>query len=26
LSEQTKPFLQTFINAYAAWVEQNKKA
>jgi len=25
LSEQTKPFLQTFINAYAAWVEQNKK-
>jgi chromate reductase len=26
LSEQTKPFLQTFINAYAAWVEQIKKA
>jgi chromate reductase len=25
LSEQTKPFLQTFINAYAAWVEQDKK-
>lgn len=26
LSEQTKPFLQTFINAYSAWVEQNHKA
>ncbi|WP_122663822.1 NADPH-dependent FMN reductase [Pseudomonas viridiflava] len=26
LSEQTRPFLQTFINAYAAWVEQNHKA
>lgn len=25
LSEQTRPFLQAFINAYAAWVEQNKK-
>lgn len=25
LSEQTKPFLQTFINAFAAWVEQHKK-
>lgn len=25
LSEQTRPFLQTIINAYAAWVEQNKK-
>ncbi|MCD5991586.1 MULTISPECIES: NADPH-dependent FMN reductase [Pseudomonas] len=26
LSEQTRPFLQTFIDAYAAWVEQNHKA
>lgn len=25
LSEQTKPLLQTFINAFAAWVEQHKK-
>jgi chromate reductase len=25
LSEQTKPFLQTFINAFAAWVELYKK-
>ena len=25
LSEQTKPFLQTFINAFAAWVELHKK-
>ncbi|MGV8917190.1 MAG: NADPH-dependent FMN reductase [Pseudomonas sp.] len=26
LSEQTKPYLQAFITAYAAWVEQHKKA
>lgn len=26
LSEQTKPFLQSFINAFAAWVELHKKA
>lgn len=26
LSESVKPFLQTFINAYAQWVEQHKKA
>ncbi|MDY7565662.1 NAD(P)H-dependent oxidoreductase [Pseudomonas sp. RTC3] len=25
VSEQTKPFLQTFMNAFAAWVEQHKK-
>lgn len=25
LSEQTKPFLQTFINAFAAWVELLRK-
>jgi chromate reductase len=25
LSEQTKPFLQTFINAFAAWVVLHKK-
>jgi len=25
VSEQTKPFLQTFINAFAAWVELHKK-
>jgi len=25
LSEQTKPFLQTFINAFEAWVQQHKK-
>ena len=25
-SETVKPFLQTFINAYAKWVEQHKKA
>ncbi|WP_460125517.1 NADPH-dependent FMN reductase [Pseudomonas sp. S2_C03] len=26
LSESVKPFLQNFINAYAKWVEQHKKA
>ncbi|QXI30352.1 NADPH-dependent FMN reductase [Pseudomonas vanderleydeniana] len=26
LSEQSRPFLQGFINAYAQWVEQHKKA
>ena len=26
LSEATRPFLQSFINAYAQWVEQHKKA
>ena len=26
LSESVKPFLQSFINAYAKWVEQHKKA
>ncbi len=26
LSEQSKPFLQGFINAYGQWVEQHKKA
>ncbi|MBX8484923.1 NADPH-dependent FMN reductase [Pseudomonas cichorii] len=26
LSEKTRPFLQTFINAYAVWVEKNRKA
>jgi len=26
LSEQTKPFLQSFINAFAGWVELHKKA
>ncbi|MCY1463004.1 Quinone reductase [compost metagenome] len=25
LSESVKPFLQSFINAYAQWVEQHKK-
>ncbi|MDO7928293.1 NAD(P)H-dependent oxidoreductase [Pseudomonas sp. KFB-139] len=25
LSEKTRPFLQTFINAYAVWVEKNSK-
>jgi chromate reductase len=25
LSESVKPFLQSFINAYAKWVEQHKK-
>lgn len=26
LSDKTRPFLQTFINAFAAWVEKNRKA
>ncbi|PCK91097.1 ACP phosphodiesterase [Pseudomonas viridiflava] len=26
LSEKTRPFLQSFINAFAAWVEKNHKA
>lgn len=26
LSEQTRPFLQTFIDAFAKWVEQHQKA